>query len=639
MLLSVIIVNYNVRHFLEQCLYSLHKSTVRDLQVIVVDNQSTDGSIEFLQPKFPVVQFLQAGANLGFAKACNKGLQYANGNYILFLNPDTIIAEDTLEKCIHFLETHADAGAVGVRMLDGAGRFLKESKRAFPSPLTSLFKLFGLSTLFPRSKTFSRYYLGHLDATQNHKVDVLAGAFIMVRKHILEKLGSFDETFFMYGEDIDLSYRIQKGGFNNYYLAETEIIHFKGESTKRGSLNYVRMFYQAMSLFVHKHYGGAKASIFNAAIHFAIWLRALISAIAKLVRWMGLPLIDAIIILLSFWLVKEAWANLVKGGHKYPGPLLRIAFPAFTFVYLVVAYYTGLYNKTFRQKTLVRSALTAMLTLLACYALLPEHYRFSRGIVLFGSILSFILIYLFRLLLLSGKILQHPPHTISRPYILVAGSEKEYEEVRHILRQQKLHKKIIERISIDQETGTRSTLQNIETITLASNARELILCIGNIPAHYVIHLVQHIKVSTWFHLAGSGSIVGSDLSYTSGEVLSTEEQFNLAQPHKKRIKRLLDILAALVFLATFPLHLITVRNPLRFIVNCLHVLFGRKTWIGYHTAGKGLPPLRQAVISELGMLKNAADENTARLDYWYARNYEPLHDVKLILRNYRNLGV
>ncbi|MCU7550932.1 glycosyltransferase family 2 protein [Chitinophagaceae bacterium LB-8] len=638
MQVSVIIVNYNVKHFLEQCLYSLQKGTLQNIQVIVVDNQSSDGSIEYLQPKFPKVQFLQAGANLGFAKACNKGLQYATGNYILFLNPDTIIAEDTIEKCLHFFLKHSDAGALGVRMLDGSGNFLKESKRAFPAPTTSLFKLFGLSALFPKSKIFSRYYLGHLDAHQNHKVDVLAGAFMMVRKDVLEKVGSFDETFFMYGEDIDLSYRIQEeGGFQNYYLAETEIIHFKGESTKRGSLNYVRMFFQAMSIFVHKHYGGAKAGIFNAAIHFAIWVRALISAVAKLVRWIGLPLIDAVIILFSFWLVKEAWANVVKGGHVYPNTLLQVAFPAFTFVYLAVAYFSGLYNKTFRQRTLVRSSLIALLTLLAGYALLPEHYRFSRGIVLFGSLLSFLLLFLFRLVLLKGKLLQHPPHSISKPYILIAGSEKEFEEVKHILQQQKLHKKIIDRLSIDTQTNIHAMLQNMEAIALASGAKELIMCVGEIPARSVMYLIQHIPVSTWFHMEGSSSIVGSDLSYTSGEVLTAEEKFNLAQPHKKRSKRLVDMITALIFLISFPIHLLVIKKPLSFLGNSMRVLIGRKTWIGYHTRGKGLPVLRQAVVSVLGPKKDILNENISRLDYWYARNYEPMHDVKLILKNYRNL--
>jgi hypothetical protein len=182
-------------------------------------------------------------------------------------------------------------------------------------------------------------------------------------------------------------------------------------------------------------------------------------------------------------------------------------------------------------------------------------------------------------------------------------------------------------------------LQNIEAIALASDARELIICVGEISAKSVMYLIQHIPVSIWFHTTGSNSIVGSDLSYTTGDVLTAEETFNLAQPHKKRIKRLIDIVAALVFLAVFPLHFFMVKKPLLFLGNCISVLIGRKTWIGYYTGGNGLPSLRQAVISELGPQKETGHENAARLDYWYARNYEPLHDVKLILRNYKKLGV
>lgn len=207
MQLSVIIVNYNVKHFLEQCLFSVQKA-IEDMQaeVIVVDNNSSDNSIVYLQPKFPSVKFITNIENLGFAKGCNMGLAMATGKYILFLNPDTIVPEDCFIKCISFLEQHSNAGAIGVKMIDGSGKFLKESKRAFPSPLTSLYKLFGFSRLFPRSKTFSRYHLGHLDENKINEIDVLAGAFMMIKKEVLDKVGSFDEIFFMYGEDVDLSY-------------------------------------------------------------------------------------------------------------------------------------------------------------------------------------------------------------------------------------------------------------------------------------------------------------------------------------------------------------------------------------------------------------------------------------------------
>jgi GT2 family glycosyltransferase len=252
--LSVIIVNYNVKHFLEQCLYSVHKAISGIVaEVIVVDNDSSDNSIGFLQPAFPSVIFLANNENAGFSKACNQGLSVSKGRYVLFLNPDTIVPEDCLSKCVSFLASHPDAGALGIRMVDGGGKFLKESKRAFPSPLTALYKLSGLSALFPRSRTFSRYHLRYLPENENHEVDVLAGAFMMIKREVINKTGAFDETFFMYAEDIDLSYRIQEAGYRNYYFADSSIIQFKGESTRKLSLNYVRMFYNAMNVFVKKH--------------------------------------------------------------------------------------------------------------------------------------------------------------------------------------------------------------------------------------------------------------------------------------------------------------------------------------------------------------------------------------------------
>jgi GT2 family glycosyltransferase len=216
-----------------------------------------------LENKFSAVKFLWNKNNYGFAKANNEALYLATGKYILFLNPDTIVAEDCFLKCMSFFESHPEAGALGVHMIDGSGKFLKESKRSFPSPLTSLYKMSGLTKLFPRSKTFARYYLGNLEERQNHEVDVLAGAFIMTPHEIIKSLSGFDESFFMYAEDIDLSLRIQKAGYKNFYFSETTIIHFKGESTQKSGLNYVRMFYKAMSIFVRKHYGGREAGLFN----------------------------------------------------------------------------------------------------------------------------------------------------------------------------------------------------------------------------------------------------------------------------------------------------------------------------------------------------------------------------------------
>ena len=259
MQLSIIIVNYNVKYFLEQCLYSVQKACVGiDAEIFVVDNNSDDGSREWLQSKFSNVIFKWNNNNVGFAKANNSVLSEARGAHILFLNPDTIIPEDCLTACLHFFTAHSNCGAIGVRMINGAGKFLRESKRSLPSPIASFFKMAGLAYLFPSSKIFAGYYAGHLPENKTNEVDALAGAFIMLSKEAIEKTKGFDESFFMYGEDIDLSYRIQKAGLKNYYFADTTILHFKGESTQKLSGNYIKHFYGAMKLFVIKHYAEKK---------------------------------------------------------------------------------------------------------------------------------------------------------------------------------------------------------------------------------------------------------------------------------------------------------------------------------------------------------------------------------------------
>jgi GT2 family glycosyltransferase len=405
--LSIIIVNYNVKFFLEQCLCSVLKAIQNiEAEIFVVDNNSADDSKLFFKGKFNAVKFIWNKKNLGFAKANNSALRFAKGKYILFLNPDTIVEEDCFAKCMSFFDSFVDAGALGVHMIDGSGRFLKESKRSFPSPLTTLYKLSGLTKIFPHSRIFARYHLGHLNENKNSEVDVLAGAFMMMPRNIIDSLDGFDESFFMYGEDVDLSFRIQKAGYKNFYFAETTIIHFKGESARKGSLNYVRMFYKAMSIFVKKHYGSGKAKSFNFLIQVAILLRALVSAVGRFIRWIGMPVTDAALILVSFWLVKFLWSTYVKQDVNYSPNMLIIAFPVFTLIFLAASYFSGLYDIEYKQSRLNRSSATAMLTLLAGYALLPESLRFSRGILVFGTLMAYGVMTLMRRILVSSRILE-----------------------------------------------------------------------------------------------------------------------------------------------------------------------------------------------------------------------------------------
>ncbi len=289
MILSVVIVNYNVKYFLEQCLSSLKKALDQSefhrdkAEIFVVDNNSTDGSLDFLKPLFPGIEFISSPVNAGFSKANNLALSRCSGEFILFLNPDTIIAEDSLVQCISFFKTHEKAGAVGVRMIDGRGHFLKESKRGFPWPIVSFFRMSGLAACFPSSRFFAAYYAGHLDQHKDNPVEILSGAFMMVRKEAIEKTGGFDEQFFMYAEDIDLSYRISNAGFQNFYLASTTIIHFKGESTRR-DLKYVHQFYLAMNQFMKKYLRGPGSGTKIFFLRLAVAVRRQAAAAAILIQ-------------------------------------------------------------------------------------------------------------------------------------------------------------------------------------------------------------------------------------------------------------------------------------------------------------------------------------------------------------------
>lgn len=280
MLLSIVIVGYNSKLLIGQCLVSVKKALAGiDSEINIVDNNSTDETKEYLSANFPDVKIIMNDKNIGFAKACNQGGRVSSGKYILFLNPDTILTESCLSDCLSFFESHPDAGAVGVRMLDNKGKFLKESKRGMPTPSASFFKLFGLTAIFPGSKMFAKYYQGHLPENENNPVEVLSGAFLMIKREVFEKINGFDEDFFMYGEDIDLSIRINQSGYKNYYLGATSVTHIKGGSTIYNN-KYIEDFYDAMDLFVKKHYSHRSAG-------HTLFLRAGI-AIRKMLAKLGL---------------------------------------------------------------------------------------------------------------------------------------------------------------------------------------------------------------------------------------------------------------------------------------------------------------------------------------------------------------
>ncbi|MGH2666866.1 glycosyltransferase family 2 protein [Flavobacterium sp.] len=257
MQLSVIILNYNVRYFLEQCVLSVQKALENiDGEIIVIDNFSADESCDMMKQRFPNVKLIENKANLGFPKGNNIGVAEAKGEYICILNPDTVVAEDTFEKVLAFAKSKQDLGIVGCKLIDGTGNFLPECKRGVPTPWVAFTKIFGLYKIFPKSKLFNKYYAQHLSENQTGEVDILVGAFMIMKRDLYLEVGGFDEKCFMYSDDIDLSYMVLKTGKSNYYFHETSVIHYKGESTVRDG-TYMKRFREAMQFFYKKHFGGS----------------------------------------------------------------------------------------------------------------------------------------------------------------------------------------------------------------------------------------------------------------------------------------------------------------------------------------------------------------------------------------------
>ncbi len=273
MKLSVIIVSYNVKHYLQQCIDSVKKATEDiEAKIYVVDNNSKDNTVEYIKRKNRDIKIIACKHNYGFAHANNMAIARLRSEYILMLNPDTFVGENTIKECLEFMASHENIGGLGVRMLKSDGTSALESRRGLPTPMTSFYKMCGLCSRFPKNKRFGRYYLGYLPWDEPVKIEVISGAFFMVRKDVLDKVGLLDEDFFMYGEDIDLSYRLLKAGYDNWYLP-SKILHYKGESTEKSSFRYIHVFYRAMIIFFRKHYGHLGFWI-SIPIKFAIYVKA-----------------------------------------------------------------------------------------------------------------------------------------------------------------------------------------------------------------------------------------------------------------------------------------------------------------------------------------------------------------------------
>lgn len=617
-----------------------------DGEIIVIDNASVDRTPQLVIDHFPSVKLISNKENVGFARANNQALAISRGTFVLLLNPDTIVSEDTFTTCISFMEEHPDAGAVGVRMLDGSGRFLPESKRGLPTLKASFMKMSGIYRLFPRSASMNSYYQGNIDEHETAKIEVLCGAFMFMRKSTLDKTGFLDENFFMYGEDIDLSYRITNSGEAIYYLPTTNIIHYKGESTRKSSLNYILTFYQAMLIFTNKH------KAFNGQqflIKLAIYLHGFVQFIKQSVQKWWPVFIDSVAFSFSFYLVSQVWATSYFHQPDYFKPSFYfLNVPLYTLIAIIAMFLNGAYDKPYTRKSSWLGFGWAILAILVIYAVLPVHLRTSRMVIIMGS-----LMYMFLLILTRWKVVpwngtsKNSNQKDDRRAIIVAGFE-ESNRIKELINRSRDHIDIIGTVSpgenFPEQNPTLGHLAQLDEIVRVHRIKEIIFSAQDIPFSRFTSYMTSLGPGLRFMLAASATlnIVGSMNRDTEGESYAIRVNFKLTQPSSLRAKRIFDVFAAFLILVASPVlfFLITPKNKLW--SNILKVLSGKKTWISYHPDDPmitSLPPLPEGILSPSYPL--AEDSPSRRLEhihYVYARDYHWSTDIAILINQWRKIG-
>lgn len=651
MKLSVIIVNYNVQYFLENCLNSVYNSSKEiDFEVIVVDNNSVDGSLQMLAEKFPQTQVIANKDNKGFSVANNQAIKLAKGEYVLLLNPDTVVEENTFKAGCDLFDNNPKAGGIGVKMIDGKGTFLPESKRGLPTPAVAFYKIFGLSTLFPKSEKFGRYHLGHLDKDKDHEIEILSGAFMMMRQSVLDKIGLLDESFFMYGEDIDLSYRITQAGYTNHYLANTQIIHYKGESTKKSSINYVFVFYRAMAIFAKKHFSSKNARLFSSLINLAIYLRAALALVTRTLTHTLLPILDFVLIYSSVFLFKTYYESNVKytSGGEYPQEVETFGIPIVGLIYLVCLFFSGAYHLPPRFKEVLKGVFSGSILVLITYSLLSEGYRFSRAIILFTVFFSPFIILLYRYLLHVLKVRRFKNTKAQR--IAIVGNRDELVRINSFLKKTPIAPEKIINVDASNTADNKDSqfsakLYQLKDIIGIYNINEIIFCAKDLTSTEIIEQMAAISnENVEFKIAPPESlyIIGSNSKETSGEYYIMASD-TLLKPINQKNKRVLDIVLSFFLLLFSPIFIWFSKHKSNYLPNLFRVLFGNISLVGFYSgteiADKSLK-VKKGILTPIDlhekMTLNA--ENIEQINFNYGKDYHLGKDLEIIFKNLAYLG-
>ncbi len=636
MKLSVIIVNYNVRAYLEQCLRTVFEALNGiEGDVFVVDNQSTDGSVEMVREKFPQVKLIANVDNVGFSRANNQAIRASNADYVVLLNPDTVVGEDVFRKVIAFMDSHPKAGGLGVKMIDGTGAFLPESKRGLPTPAVAFYKIIGLTRIFPHSRTFGRYHLGHLPENEAAPIEILSGASMFLRKKTLDEVGLLDESFFMYGEDIDLSYRITLGGYENWYFPDARIIHYKGESTKKSSVNYVFVFYNAMAIFAQKHFTRRRTNLLSLLINGSIYLSAAGAIVMRFLRRALLPMMDLVL-----GIVAVHGANYLLGGAPTNLQQLR-EFSFLSVAGVAAAALCGGYDLPVKLLNVAKAAVLIALSMAAYTVVANADEHFVRvAACLVGAMFAAHLAS--RLLLHAAHIKPYSLRTLDRKRILSIGSSEESKHALALLWQ--THFGLGRQKQMDAATAnTPDAVKQMRQKIRKHGIDEVVFCAKDLKWGRIIELMEQLKrTGAMFKIAQPASefIIGPS-SIESISDLHIMEQHAVHSAAGRRTKRIVDFSIALLMLVTFPISIWFVASKADLLRNWWQVVIGAKTWVGYHPGYEGalkLPSIKQGIINPLLAEAPVSDMIVSRVNITYAKDYRALEDLRLVVRGFRSLG-
>ncbi len=683
--LSVIIVNYNVRQLLEQALISLQKA-VKGIphEIFVIDNNSSDGSDVMVRKKFSQVTLLANDENLGFSKANNQALKLAQGKYICLLNPDTIVQGDTFSICLEYLRNHEQVGALGCKIINPDGSLQLACRRSFPTPWVAFSKIVGLSKLFPQSKLFGKYNLSYCDPDKTIEVDAISGSFMMVRKKTINQVGLLDESFFLFGEDLDWCYRIKQQGWKIVYLPTTKIIHYKGSSTKEAAFDSIKVFYQAMQIFVKKHSYKGFSVVPSWILLIGIWFRGGFSFLMKLVKMMSVPFIDLLFIQVSLLLSIIIKFNDFQVWFSY-----AFINSIYSVVWLLSFLSVGLYSRKIENFFKALEGVMAGFVINASITFFLPQYAFSRQVFIVAALFNAIFIPGWRILLFiatsssQNRFFNFISSYMFQKRVLIVGTDSLAEMIMRSIANRSTQKYyVIGFIASGKNALLKSeiagkpilgTLRDLKRLVIAHKINEVIFSPDSIENKQLLNIIVDTKqLNIDFKIVPESDemILANTEMENFDDIPLVEFNYKIYRISNLILKRAFDIMTSFVFfplLIPFFLYILMstkyrikqfvisngmggrekifvvckkgkrILQNLGLVTLLIEVMRGKLTLVGtqisFYTAEMEEYGFKPGVTSIIKLYSNKSDQEKFRLNEFYLRNYTFLLDLEILFKS------